>query len=50
MQIKVSKVLCTNCSLVGNQLNPQVPKRGEGQMNPPIGFSDLKFEAFKESK
>ena len=23
---------------------------GGGQMDPPIGFSDLKFEAFKQSK
>ena len=31
-----------------NIINPQISKGG--QMDPPIGFSDLKFEAFKQSK
>ena len=26
------------------------PRWGGGQMDPPIGFSDLKFEALKQSK
>ena len=33
------------------QLNPLTLERPRGgQMDPPIGFSDLKFEAFKQSK
>ena len=31
-------------------INPQLSKGGGGQMDHPIGFSDLKFEAFKQWK
>ena len=34
-----------------HKLNPRTYKGGGGGSNgPPIGFSDLKFEAFKQSK
>ena len=33
------------------RVNPRTSKGGgRGQMDPHIGFSDLKFEAFKQSK
>ena len=31
-------------------LNPRTSKGGRGSNGPPIGFSDLKSQAFKESK
>ena len=37
--------------LLGRKVNPRTSNgRGGGQMDPPIGFSDLKFEAFKHIK
>ena len=34
----------------GKELTLEHPRGGGGQMDPPIGFLDLKFEAFKQSK
>ena len=45
--------LKTLISITITNINPRTSKRSGGggdQMDPPIGFSDLKFEAFKQSK
>ena len=48
----VNKHQILNYGLIFSQFYPRTSKGGGGggSNGPPIGFSDLKFEAFKQSK